>query len=202
MPRFSRLRVAAILVMLIPLIFVPARLPAQQPPEKPGRADRNIEALGYLEQADRELACSPEKAIAWAQKALDTLASGSDNGRSVEPGVANARSQCSAKIAVASRRIADLASVATAAAASLKGARLEAGMAKITEADPDACYTGFNSVRFRLDQRRAAADSLVRQGDLAAKFRRGRARSYYFRAREINAEYPGLQGKIDALSRP
>jgi len=176
---------------------------------KPQPGDQKIEAAGYLLQADREMTCSPESSLLWAKKAFDT-ASG-DKEKLDHAMVEQLKSQSNIKIAAATNRIAQFNEVTRQAEDLIKQARLETAPGALDELDPEGCYTGFKALRYKLDQRKAAAGELIRKGDLVLATRRKDPIAYhkakeahdvnwalllYSKARRIDAEYPGLDARI------
>jgi hypothetical protein len=178
---------------------------AGQKPKEKAKAvesgDVTIEAKGYLDQSDRELECSPETAKSWAEKATRTVDGATLRDQKTRDIVGDIKSDSLTKRAAAESRISHLSQVANQARSVAKRTRVESAQGLLREADAKECYAGFRYLRNKIAQQQERALDSIRMGDALLDTQPKKALSYYRKAQKIDSEYPGLDQKIQWVSR-
>ena len=192
---FIRTRAWVMAVLLSVVTY--GRTNAQQQAGKAQPPDKKIEASGYLAQADRDLECDPERAKSWAKKALDLVSSAREAEQAMIDTLGDLKSQSNIKIVEAGKRIDLFNESAREARGFIKRAKLETASGRFQRDDPKACYAGFKSLRFEIEERKSKAEVLIKQGDAAASRRLKQAIKFYVNAGRIDVEYPGLDQRIN-----
>jgi len=188
-------RIVAIVFNVLLVICHPSLKGADKPKAKAQRGDKGVEALTYLQAADRDLECKPEGSRVWARKALSTLGGVRTKDKIVRENLARFSGDATAKIAAADRRVTELKVGSARGRELLKMAKLESALSELQRVDAQGCYAGLRDLRDKIGQRRSAASALVREGDAMAATAPRNSLALYNRARVINLEYPQLEDK-------
>lgn len=202
----SKWNVAQCLVpLLVVLIARQGFAQDQEPVSQLG--DKAFQSIfTYLKEVDDNIDCEPARALVAARRAVDAAAKAHVSKASLTDALGDLKAKSSVRENDVNKRIAELDVARKEVPGLIKQARLETASTRLQTVDSKGCYSKLNPTRLQLETQRTSARNLVEKADelMATNATRPykdydtavQAVHNYQTARQIDEEFPGLDGKL------